>query len=252
MLRLFMMLCTVAVLPLQSIAWEDDPPVDEKPFHAVIPKIDSPITIDATFDEPAWKLATPENVFYDIETGKPVLTDITSVRMLYDDTYLYMAWECLDEDILATYTEKDAHLWDEEVLEFFVAPHEDISRYFELQWNPLATTFDAIINNTLDDEMRSIRFSGDHDWTAEGMKHAVHVDGTVQQSDDTDRGWRVEVAIPFAALESSVPESGDTWRANLYRYSRWSDGRLINQAWSPTDTHYHEPRFFGTLEFVVD
>ena len=38
------------------------------------------------------------------------------------------------------------------------------------------------------------------DWDCPGLKHAVHIDGTLNKRDDTDRGWYAEIAIPWASL----------------------------------------------------
>jgi hypothetical protein len=53
----------------------------------------------------------------------------------------------------------------------------------------------------------------------------VQTYGTVNDASDTDRGWSVEIAIPWAAMADSItggsrPTPGDTWRLNLYRIER--------------------------------
>ena len=59
----------------------------------------------------------------------------------------------------------------------------------------------------------------DLSFEVEGMKTAVHIDGTLNDSKDTDRGWDIEIAIPFAALKSITnlnhPKDGDQWRVNF-------------------------------------
>ena len=73
----------------------------------------------------------------------------TEVRLWYDQAALYLGWTCEDYDIQATFTQRDSRFWEEEVVEFFVTPAA-LDRYFELQWNPLGGTFDAIISNELE------------------------------------------------------------------------------------------------------
>jgi hypothetical protein len=217
---------------------------------AEIPRLQPTITLDGKLDEDVWQKAEQLSMRENME-GKSV-EEKTTLYLFYDDEALYLGFYCEDRDIQATYTEHDAHLWDEEVLEFFVYPGSEITspvEYIELQWNPLGTTFDATIKNFLKDDGSCRNYKGDHDWTARGMEHAVTVDGTVQDSSDRDRSWQGEVRIPFSALEVDSPTKGDVWRANIYRYSRNEGAELINMAWNPTLSHYHEPTAFGKFIF---
>src|SRR6185436_9796799 len=171
------------------------------------------------------------------------------VRAWYDDTALYLAWTCTDSDIQATFTARDSKFWEEEVAEFFITP-KDLSRYFELQWNPLGGVFDAIITNEMDERGVSKKFEGDWSFTAKGMKSAVKLKGTAANSSDKDEFWQVEVMIPFADLNQSSPKPGDVWRANFYRFNRGKDQPVELLSWSPTMLPgFHLPSRFGYLEF---
>ena len=55
-----------------------------------------------------------------------------------------------------------------------------------------------------------------------GLKSAIHLDGTLNVPGDTDRGWSVELAVPWTALgelarRKSPPADGDQWRVNFSR-----------------------------------
>ena len=39
------------------------------------------------------------------------------------------------------------------------------------------------------------------DWDFPGLRHAVHVDGSLNKRDDTDRGWTAELAFPWQGLQ---------------------------------------------------
>ncbi len=223
-------------------------PENKKPKHVVVPLIDGGLTIDGQLDDKPWKKAPKLTPFY-LNDGSKAESETTTVRVLYDKTYLYLAWTCIDSNINATMTERDSNLWEEEVAEFFVTPH-DPTRYFELQWNPLGTIFDAIITNTLDEKGFSKSIKGDRSWHASNMKSAVVVDGKVGDDSVKDKEWRVEVAIPFADLNLDPPAKGDTWRGNFYRYNRTTGQKPELVSWSPTLTRtFHEPKRFGFIEF---
>jgi hypothetical protein len=63
--------------------------------------------------------------------------------------------------------------------------------------------------------------SGDG-WRIEGLKIAVHVNGTLNNPTDTGRGWPVEIAMPWSTLRryahrTAPPDEGDQWRINFPR-----------------------------------
>src|SRR5512143_2642927 len=72
----------------------------------------------------------------------------TGVRVLHDGVALFVRFDCDDRDIWATHTARDAPLWEEEVVEVFLAPGADVpSSYFELEVNPIGAIFDARVTN---------------------------------------------------------------------------------------------------------
>lgn len=218
------------------------------PKRVVIPKLQGPITVDGELREPVWQKAAVLTPFFKND-GSGRERESTTVRAWYDDTALYLAWTCVDADIQATFTARDSRFWEEEVAEFFITP-KDLTRYFELQWNPLGGVFDAIITNEMDPKGSSRSFKGDWDYTAKGMKSAVKLSGTAANSADRDEQWQVEVIIPFADLGVPAPKPKDTWRANFYRFNREKDKPVEQIAWSPTMRRsFHEPTRFGFLEF---
>ncbi len=218
------------------------------PKSAVVPRIEAEIKLDGVLTEGPWQKAARLMPFVRNDTMMPARVG-TEVRLWYDSAALYLGWICEDYDIQATFTQRDSRFWEEEVVEFFVTPAA-LDRYFELQWNPLGGTFDAIISNDLDSDGRSRQFKGDWSYTAVNMTFAVHVEGSVQSSSDRDQRWTVEVRIPFADLNVRTPGRGDVWRSNFYRFNRDHDGDPEQLSWSPTIWEgFHQPTRFGYLRF---
>jgi len=219
------------------------------PKTTIVPAIDADVKIDGVLDEAAWQRAAILTPFVLHDTMAPARVS-TEVRVWYDRAALYLGWICEDSDIQATFTQRDSRFWEEEVVEFFVTP-STLDRYFELQWNPLGGTFDAIITNHMASDGRSQKFEGDWSYTAPNMTYAVKVDGSVQNSSDSDRRWTVEVRIPFADLKVPTPQRGEVWRGNFYRFNR--DQKLAPEqlSWSPTIwPGFHQPTRFGYLRFA--
>jgi hypothetical protein len=235
--------------PAQAPAAPAAPMPDPK--SAVVPRIAAQVKIDGVLDEQPWQKAVRLTPFVRNDTMMPARVG-TEVRLWYDQAALYLGWICEDYDIQATFTQRDSRFWEEEVVEFFVTPAA-LDRYFELQWNPLGGTFDAIITNELGPDGSSRQFKGDWSYTAASMTYAVRVDGSVQNSTDRDQRWTVEVRIPFSDLEVPTPQPGDVWRGSFYRFNRDRDGDPEPLSWSPTMLPgFHQPARFGYLRFSGD
>lgn len=204
----------------------------------------TPIVIDGQL-EPAWDAAEPILFRRNQDGSTPRFS--TTARMLWDQNYLYVAYHCQDTEVWATMSQRDAHLWEEEVVEIFCDANQDQTSYVEIEINPLNTVVDLFVLNR---EGYAPRFL--FDWDSCGMRHAVHVDGDVNTRNGTDHSWTVELAIPwgdFVTAPHLPPQQGDAWRVNLYRIDQF-EGQEELSAWSPThQPTYHVPSRFGTLIF---
>ncbi len=92
----------------------------------------------------------------------------------------------------------------------------------------------------------------DLSWSSHAL-HAVHVDGTLNDPSDVDRGWTVELAIPFSSLTGMPrprPARGDRWKFNLYRLRQGPGQPNEGQAYSPPlRGDFHALDRFATLRF---
>ncbi len=159
----------------------------------------------------------------------------TSVQCVWNDAALHLLFTCIDTDPWATITERDGHLWEEEVVEVFLDPVGDHESYFEIEVNPLNTVVDLVLRKN-----RS-GYRKDFAWDCEGLRTSVN---------RTQEGWTAEFLIPFAALIAELPRPGTKWRANFYRIDRPKDRDRELSAWSPTLLPtFHAPERFGVLEF---
>jgi len=162
----------------------------------------------------------------------------TAVRIAYDVDALLLRFDCEDRDIWATHARRDAPLWEEEVVELFVAPGEDDpSHYVEIEVNPLGAIFDARVTNP-DGRRDSMRVEAS--WNAAGLVSAV--------SRPWPGAWRAEMRLPWGELCHGSPPR--IWRANLFRIERPRDGDHEFSCWSPTLTDppdFHKPAAFGRL-----
>ena len=220
-----------------------------------------PIHIDGKLDDRAWNFAPWTTDFIDItgsEDKKPRFR--TRMKMLWDDTYLYIGAELEEPDVKAALTQHDAQIFRENDFELFLKPLSDASGYFEFEINPLNTSWDLYLD-------KPYRQGGkaDSSWEIPGLKTAIAVRGTLNKSSDKDQGWSVEIAIPWTAYASRLPvtkpQVGTEWRANFSRVE-WPAGTVTpvelhgsghkedNWVWtSQGEVNMHIPEQWGTMHF---
>lgn len=220
------------------------------------------IRIDGRLDEAAWRETAWTESFVDIEgEAKPRPPLLTRVKMLWDDQYFYFAAELEEPHVWATLTRRDSVIFHDNDFEIFLDPEGDTLNYYEIEINALNTVWDLQLD-------RPYRLGGkaDNGWNATGLKTAVSVMGTINNPQDKDRGWSVELALPWKDLTGGVrparaPREGDRWRANFSRvewqheiaagrYSKVKGRPEDNWVWSPQgEINMHIPEKWGYVQF---
>jgi hypothetical protein len=208
-----------------------------------------PVRIDGLLGEPAWRNADTAKLQLNA-AGPP--SHATDIRILWDQTCLYVAFECEDPQPSASLKKHDDPLWEDgNVVEVFIDPAGKGWLYYEFEVNPLNTKIDLLI-----DLQKGRKSWKQHClWNAEGWRSAVNIRRKPGQ--DQPIGWSVEMAIPLKNFKTSPhmpPQTGDVWRINFYRYNTVEDQAGKKQelyAWSPTmKGGFHVPSRFGFLRFA--
>lgn len=169
----------------------------------------------------------------------------TLLHLFRDEANLYLLFSGVDSTIVATMYEHDEPLWQEDVLEAFIAP-SSLERYLEIEVNPLGTLFDAAIHSPGGSRES---MTTDLGWACAGMWTS-----TRRVRRYTSGLWRFEtlLVLPFAGLGVDPPRSGDRWRANFFRIDRDVELGDEYSSWRPTmrePADFHVPEAFGVLEF---
>jgi hypothetical protein len=200
--------------------------------------------IDGVLAEADWDRAERAGPFVRSLDGAPA-SAATEARLLWDDENLYVAFLCEDPDVAGEFFGDDEKLYTSNVVEIFLNPSGDLSRYDEIEVAPTNALFDASFSG-------GPRQGMDLAWSSHA-RHAVHVDGTLNDARDRDRGWTVELAVPFAFLTGmprARPERGDRWRFNLYRLRQGPGQPGEGQAFSPPMRgDFHALDRLATLRF---
>lgn len=200
-----------------------------------------PIRVDGKLDEAAWAGARPVGAFVNNRDGSPSPIR-TEAKILYSDRFLYFAFRNVDENIWATMTRRDAHLWQEEVVEVFLQADPRQTSYIELEVNPLGAMLDIFLL----DIRKPLHYES---WNSEKLQWAVQVHGAVDGKPG-DKEWTCEIALPLEDVvpaPNTPPAPGDRWRLNLYRVEKLP--KPASLAWSPTRKDFHVPAMFGEIVF---
>lgn len=235
------------------------------PQTYVAHKISEVITIDGKANEDSWKRTKWSTNFIDIEGVKTPKYQ-TNVKMLWDEKYFYILAKIEEPHVWADIKQHDAIIFYNNDFEVFIDPDGDTHNYYELEINALNTVWDLFITKPYREPNSPVL----NDWNYTGLKSAISVDGTLNNLNDIDKSWTLEIAIPFKDLrtaynQDNVPRD-KFWRVNFSRvnwkhnitngnYSRKKDqnGKYLheyNWVWSPTGViNIHEPEKWGYVYF---
>ncbi|KQC29796.1 carbohydrate-binding family 9-like protein [Flagellimonas eckloniae] len=222
------------------------------------------IKIDGDGSDNSWSKTDWSDSFIDIE-GVKLPKYKTQVKMLWDNTYFYILAKLEEPHVWASLKIRDTIIFHNNDFEVFIDPDSDTHNYYELEVNALNTVWDLFVTKPYRNENVVL-----NDWNISGLKSAVKVNGTLNNPNDTDTGWVLEMAIPWAVykkgyFKKNIPLD-KFWRVNFSRvnwdfqisdgnYERKQDahGKLLheyNWVWSPMGViNMHEPEKWGYVYF---
>ncbi|HTE10022.1 MAG TPA: carbohydrate-binding family 9-like protein [Chitinophagaceae bacterium] len=256
-------------------------------------KIPFPISIDGNIHKEIWQNAQWSKRFVDMVTGQPAMYN-TQTALLWNDTHLYVAFAAEEPFVEAKLTKRDSIIFLENDLELFI---DGGDCYYELEVNAANTVYevffiwkDACTKGGKFDtpqfdvhHQQAYTFGGDYDRTGAsfwkgthprgirwafthfdmpGLQTAVQVEGTLNNNSDTDKGWNLEIAIPWDGLQllaagrSVPPHNGDVWNMFLGRFQKlmaggkeiWPHPAMALTSHGIYDTHL--PEKWSRIEFV--
>lgn len=184
-------------------------------------RINTPITIDGKLDEPDWINASEATDFIQHEPYNGAApSQKTSVKVLYDDNALYIGARMFDSEPSKIYRElgqRDNGNLKSDLFALFISPYNDGINYTEFIVSASGVQVDAKVSGDNEDT------SWDAVWMSE-----VSID---------DKGWIVEMKIPFSALRFST-NNMQNWGVNfirmIKRYNEWSSWNFIDKSVSGT------------------
>ncbi|MEQ1870869.1 MAG: DUF5916 domain-containing protein [Vicinamibacterales bacterium] len=185
----------------------------ERVLHAV--RTTTSIVIDGKLEEAAWQTATPATNFIEVQPrhGTPA-SEQTEVRILYDDTNLYIGAFCLDshpKEIRVNTLQKDFSSNNTDLFGLVLDTLHNRQSGFSFWTNPAGARRDTQID--LDGERT------DAEW-----------DGVWQVATSVnEKGWIAEIVIPFKTLRFTETSSQE-WGLNMVRRTRRTNE---DSTWTP-------------------
>lgn len=266
------------------------PCIEEDIPHYKAYRVKTAPKIDGRLDDSVWQHAPTSPRFRNLISGAETIHN-TRAAVLWDDEYLYVAYWIEEPNVQATLTERDDLIYQNNDVEFFIAGKD---AYYEFEINSYGTIYevffiweqsDSYINGAYDG---IVEFSKDQpgrrsfpgvgyqphprgsrigfwNWDFPGLKSAVHVDGTINNDKDRDRGWTVELALPWSGMSSLVmadnrslpPKDQDVWQMDFSRFNQYKEAPPAKDsggwAWSPHGVwDSHVPECFTYIHFSLE
>jgi hypothetical protein len=179
-------------------------------------RVHETIKVDGVLDEESWGKAIPANDFFQYEPFNGSFpSERTEVKVLYDNNAIYIGATLYDDDPNKIYKElgkrDNSDNLRSDAFSILISPYNDGINYLEF----------IISSSGVQTDIRRTGNSSDRSWDA------------VWQSSVSfnEKGWVVEIKIPFSALRFSSKTNGNwglNFRRLIKRYNEWS-------SWNPID-----------------
>lgn len=210
------------------------------------------VKIDGLANEIAWQAAA--TISFAKRDGSE-LEDLspTLVKLLHDETHVYILATLYDLDIRASIDTQDSDVYLDNAFELFIDPDGDMKNYIELQINAVGSICDLRMNQPYRSGGRS-----DKTFDLADLEYAIAIDGTLNAGDDQDTSWTIEMALP----KTSITKGSTTtpWRVQVARshwHATWQDGVYVRDTikpeftcWAPTHSKsLHRPEKWARVYF---
>jgi hypothetical protein len=190
-----------------------------------------------------WEELPPLSPFI-IANGSAPAQQQTVVHIGYDDANFYVRYDCDDTDIWGKSTARDSAIYDEEVVELFIAPGDaHPTYYYEFEVSPLGTLLDLDVHSP---NLERSTLQGNFAWNCPGLQWSA-------ERNDAAHHWRAYLVVPWHSIGATGTTLPPTWRANFYRIDRPRGHAPEFSCWSPTMSEpadYHRPAYFGHLQLA--
>ena len=206
------------------------------------------IQLDGLLDEAVWQAAPVSSGFRQQEPdeGAPA-TERTEVRVVYDETTLYVGITAYDSDpdaVIARVLQRDRVMQGAGFGRFNFTTDDGVAILFDtfhdhrnamvFATNPNGAEFDALIS----DEGGEVNVDWRGVWRVAAKR--------------TADGWSAEFAIPFRTLRYPSDAAAAVWGFNVFRSIRRKNEDVLWRSWSRNNEGFNRVSRAGHLEGLGD
>jgi len=196
----FILIVTILCTGIETIT--SQPPADAES----IPALEGEIQIDGRVDETVWSTVQPLPLTMHLPIFGGDMTESTEIRVTYDEEYLYVGAVCSDSDpakIQSPTFQRDA--WDSNMdqVTLLLDPYNDNENMLVFSVTASGSRIDAVIKHDAQGD-DVVNLSWNSYWDAR-----CTVD---------DRGWQVEIQIPFSSLRFQERNGRVEMGMTVFRY----------------------------------
>ncbi|EGC28890.1 hypothetical protein DICPUDRAFT_159603 [Dictyostelium purpureum] len=192
----------------------------------------------------SWSNATTVTDF-EVTSNMGLAIQQTFASICYDDEYLRIKANCIDNNIISPYNQCNQDLFDADVFEIFLAYTDANSvavNYLEVELSPYGVLFVSSVYNPND--------------ACVGIQdNLVDCDqsGIIYEAGPVTSGWSGELSIPFSLIQkaSGNPSgSNNVYKLNMFRIDVPQYGYKEYSCYHADNTNppcFHVPSYFGAL-----
>ena len=168
-----------------------------------IPKVEGNIFLDGDLSEDIWKKATKVELEYETSPGENVPATIKTTAYIAENSdsllIAFIAEDPEPKKIQSSLKARDT-AWSDDRVGFKIDPFNNQRKAYAFFVNPIGVQIDA-----LEDDVAG---SADVEWN--GIWYS---EGKI-----TDKGYQVEIRIPFKVFRFEKGHESKTWGVDFYRY----------------------------------
>jgi hypothetical protein len=173
---------------------------------APISRLSGAIQINGIVDEAAWSNVHPLPLTMHWPVFEGDITEATEIRVTYDEEYIYVGAVCFDSDpskIMTPTFQRDK--WDTNMdqVTLLLDPYDDNENMLVFSVTPSGSRIDAAIKNDAQGD-DIVNLSWNSYWDARCTRN--------------DRGWQVEIRIPFSSLRFQESNGTVEMGLTVFRY----------------------------------
>lgn len=192
----------------------------------------------------AWSLNVPTcdpdrlaQISFTYINGQP--DDTTTATLCHDNEYLYVQWSSIDEEIIANYENCNDPLWQEDVVEIFIATTDSYPlKYYEFEVSPKSKLFFCDITNANGD----CSSLGDEFSDCAAAEYGASL---------TANGWDAWFKIRLDIIGRGQPQT--RYLINVLRVDYTTNAPIRYLTWQPTYADpacFHKPAYFQEIILV--